>query len=179
MAELPVLPLKTDALLADTTHMSPEEFGAYCRLLFVMWRHGGMLKDDDGEFANVAGMPLARWRKVKERVMRPMTVAGGMVSQKRLTDTWMRVQEVRAKKQGAADTRWKGKRPPRAMHVHDQMQSTSNANQIPNKDTSLEDRHSEPSQMHGDATGEGLAKVAYQPSSPDFAKSRAVRGFKQ
>ena len=47
MAELPILPVKTDALLADTTHMSAEEFGVYCRLLFVMWRHEARLKDDD------------------------------------------------------------------------------------------------------------------------------------
>jgi len=43
---------------------------------------------------------------MKERVMRPMTIAGGQVSQKRLTDTWMRVQETRKKRALAAHTRW-------------------------------------------------------------------------
>lgn len=159
MAELPVLPLKTDALLADTTHMSPEEFGIYCRLLFVMWRHGGMLKDDDFELATIGGVPLSRWRKIKEKVMRPMLVAGGMVSQKRLTDTWMRVQEVRAKKAGAAETRWKGKHRPRAMHMHDQAQSGCNTNQMPNSIlTSLEDRpSSEPwKHLHGGSLATAL-----------------------
>ena len=47
MAELPILPLKTDALLADTSHMSAAEFGAYCRILFVMWRHGARLPDNE------------------------------------------------------------------------------------------------------------------------------------
>lgn len=158
MAELPVLPLKTDALLADTTHMSPEEFGVYCRLLFVMWRHGGMLKDDDSELSTIGGVPLARWRKIKEKVMRPMTAAGGMVSQKRLTDTWMRVQEVRAKKAGAAEKRWKGSSRSDAMHMHDQMQSRRNANQIEIDNlTSLEDRPSAPAAMQADAGADGLA----------------------
>lgn len=182
MAELPVLPLKTDAILADTTHMSPEEFGAYCRILFVMWRHRGMLKEDDTELANIAGMALARWRKVKEKVMRPMTVAGGMVSQKRLTDTWMQVQEVRAKRAHASGVRWKSKPRTSGMQMHQQMESTCNANQIPNKNnTSLEDRPSEVVEMHlhdgslatalpsGALREPSTEKVPYVAASPEFS----------
>lgn len=109
MAELPVLPLKTDALLADTTHMSAEEFGAYCRILFVMWRHEAKLPDSDEELAMIAGVPLARWRKISEKVRRPLTVGGGILSQKRMTDTWIRVQELRHKRAMAANVKWKGK----------------------------------------------------------------------
>lgn len=159
MAELPVLPLKTDALLADTTHMSPEEFGVYCRLLFVMWRQGARLVDDDTELATIGGVPLARWRKIKEKVMRPMTVGGGMVSQKRLTDTWMNVQEVRRKRAGAADRRWGNKPRADAMQMHNQMECRSNANQIPKViNTSLEDRPSDASGMQTDARPVGLAE---------------------
>ena len=106
MAEFPILPLKIDALLSDTTHMTTEEFGAYCRLLFVMWRQRGRLIDDDRELANIAGVSLYRWRKLREKVMRPMTVFGGQVSQKRLTDTWLEVQELRKKRAQAAQLRW-------------------------------------------------------------------------
>jgi hypothetical protein len=35
-----------------------------------------------------------------------MTVAGGQISQKRLTDTWMQVQELRMKRALAAQVRW-------------------------------------------------------------------------
>jgi len=135
MAELPILPLKTDALLADTSHMSAAEFGAYCRILFVMWRHGARLPDNEEELARIAGVPLSRWKKMAEKVRRPLTVAGGVLSQKRLTDTWLRVHEVRKKRALAAEARWSAKGdPPRnrappgrahAMHV----QSTWNANQ--------------------------------------------------
>ncbi len=110
MAELPILPVKTDALLADTGHMSAEEFGAYCRLLFTMWRHDARLVDNAEELARIAGVTPKRWEAIAERVMRPMTVAGGLVSQKRLTSTWCDVQDRRRKNAAAGmtggTTRW-------------------------------------------------------------------------
>lgn len=108
MAELPILPIKTDAILSDTMHLSAEEFGVYCRLLFVMWRQRGRLTNDDRELAMIGGVTLERWREIKEKIMRQMTVAGGQVSQKRLTDTWMQVQEIRRKRALAAAARWNG-----------------------------------------------------------------------
>ena len=111
MAELPILPIKTDAILSDTMHLSAEEFGVYCRLLFVMWRQRGRLVDDDRELALIGGVSLRRWRRIKPRVMRPMTVAAGQVSQKRLTDTWLQVQDLRRKRAQASQFRWNGARP--------------------------------------------------------------------
>ena len=102
MAELPIMPLKTDALVADTSHMTPEEFGAYMRLLLAMWRHGGRIPDDAAELAQIVGLSPLRWRKIAEKVMRPMTKSGGILSQKRLTTTWMDVQEIREKRSNAA-----------------------------------------------------------------------------
>lgn len=110
MAELPVLPLKTDALLADTTHMSAEEFGAYVRILCVMWRHEARLPDDPVELARIAGVSPRRWKQIADRVMRPMLVTAGTVSQKRLTATWLDVQEIRRKRALSAEARWRGKR---------------------------------------------------------------------
>lgn len=106
MAELPVLPLKTEAILADCSHMTAEQFGAYCRLLFAMWLHGGMLVENEDELARICGLTGKVWRKNREAILRPMTIIGGRVSQKRLTDTWMKVQEKRRKTAMAAGTRW-------------------------------------------------------------------------
>jgi uncharacterized protein YdaU (DUF1376 family) len=154
MAELPIMPLKTDALLADTTHMSTEEFGAYCRILFVMWRQGGRLKDDDAEMAAIAGLPAARWRKIKEKVTRPMTLIQGTFSQKKLTETWIQVQELRKKRALASEVRWKGKRQPRGMQMHHQVDSNSNANQNQRIEPSLsEDRPSEVDEMQKGSSG--------------------------
>ena len=102
MAELPILPLKPFSLLADTMHMSTEEFGAYCRLLFTTWLQGGRLRDDEMELHRISGLTLHRWRKLNRRILLPMTIANGQVSQKRLTDTWLKVQELRAKRKVAS-----------------------------------------------------------------------------
>jgi uncharacterized protein YdaU (DUF1376 family) len=108
MAELPRMPTDVGKLIADTTHMSTEEFGAYGRILFTMWLHGGRLRDDERELARITGLSLRRWRQVAERVCRPLTFAAGEVSQKRLTATWLDVQELRRKHQVGASKRWGG-----------------------------------------------------------------------
>jgi uncharacterized protein YdaU (DUF1376 family) len=106
MAELPIMPLKTDALIADTTHMTAEEFGVYVRLLVVMWRQGGRLPNDPAQLARIAGVARQRWHFIAANVMRPMTVTPETVSQKRLTSTWLDVQERRRKRVEAAKKRW-------------------------------------------------------------------------
>lgn len=132
MAELPIMPVKTDALLADTSHMTAEEFGAYCRILFAMWRHQGRLPDNQRELARIAGLGQRRWSKIAEVVMRPLTISDGKISQKRLTSTWLDVQEIRKKRSEAANKRWStcnASAYPNDMHV----QSISNANQNQNQ----------------------------------------------
>lgn len=154
MAELPIMPLKTDALLADTMHMSAEEFGVYCRLLFVMWRHGGKLRDDDSEMAAIAGVTGKRWLSIKEKVMRPMTALGGLVSQKRLTDTWMDVQELRRKRALASNTRWKNRPDAKPMQMDSNSNATKNQNHL---DTSF---LSGSEQVAGRGLGKGLTLSA-------------------
>lgn len=106
MAELPIMPLKTDALISDTSHMSPEEFGVYVRILCAMWRHGARLPDSPEELARIGGVTLNRWKAMAERVLRPMSVGGGFIMQKRMTTTWMDVQALREKRAKAANKRW-------------------------------------------------------------------------
>jgi uncharacterized protein YdaU (DUF1376 family) len=134
MAELPILPLKTDALLADTSHMSAEEFGAYCRILFVMWRHGAKLTDSDDELAHIAGVSPTKWKNLQKKVRRLLTQSGGILSQKRLTDTWLQVQEIRRKRARAAMTRWRPGTDASALHMDMQTASKWNANQIRKKE---------------------------------------------
>lgn len=138
------MPLKIDALIADTTHMTTLEFGAYCKILFAMWRHGARLKDDGAELALIAGVTNAKWDKIAEKVRRPLTSAGGEVSQHRMTSTWLEVKKLRAKRAQASEKRWENERMRRPLksqeninaiayaehnHVHVHLDSTCNANQ--------------------------------------------------
>lgn len=159
MAELPALPLYTDALLADTSHMSAEAFGAYLRILVVMWRHGGRLADDDRELARIAGMPLSRWRHVAVVVRRCLTAAGGQVSQKRLTATLYAVRERRRKlaeagERGAA-ARW-GEGPEPGTRFRQQLWPKQNQKKVPTRGVSDCDSSPDLWQGHCDRIDESM-----------------------
>jgi uncharacterized protein YdaU (DUF1376 family) len=134
--------------------MTAEEFGAYCRILFVMWRHGAMLKADDAELQKIAGVSPYIWKKIREKVCRPLTKIEDTYSQKRLTDTWLQVLEMRRQRADAAKARWGKKR----MRAHMLPQCGSNANQNQIDITSLVDRDSDEAGMRPHATEE-LKKI--------------------
>ena len=61
MAEFPALPLFTDALLGDTTHLDATEFGAYLLMLIVAWRSPDCaLPDDDRYLARKSAQMTGR-----------------------------------------------------------------------------------------------------------------------
>jgi uncharacterized protein YdaU (DUF1376 family) len=89
LAEFPALPLFTDLLLADTGHLSHEEFGAYMRILILIWRS-----------------PDCRIRSAHAWLMRRKDRSGAFYTQKRLLKEFLYVRESRQKKSDAAKSRW-------------------------------------------------------------------------
>lgn len=71
MAELPHMPLATDAYLGDTRHLTTLEHGAYLLLLMIAWRCRGrpQLVNDDKVLARCAGLDPRTWQRVKPNVM--------------------------------------------------------------------------------------------------------------
>ena len=66
MAKFPMLPLWTDAYLADTTHLTTLQHGAYLLLLITMWRAKGCrLHDDDKLLAKYTRTTPVQWAKLK------------------------------------------------------------------------------------------------------------------
>lgn len=93
MSKAPSMPMFWDAYLADTTHLTTEEHGAYMLLLAAMWRRNGWVPDDDRDNARILGLTPAKWRKIRDRLSEFLTVRDGMITQKNLLKIWENTQE--------------------------------------------------------------------------------------
>ncbi len=93
MSKAPSMPMFWDAYLADTTHLTTEEHGAYMLLLGAMWRRNGWVPDDDRDNARILGLTLGKWRKIKARLAGFLTFQNGEITQKKLLETWENTQE--------------------------------------------------------------------------------------
>src|SRR6185369_10238940 len=97
VSQAPCMPLYTDALLGDTLHLSVDEFGAYCLLLFATWRNNGQpLPDDDRKLARVCRVTDYRWKKLRPRLAPFFDISERKWRQKRLEREWKYVQKLAA-----------------------------------------------------------------------------------
>lgn len=101
MAVAPIMPVMTDALISDTTHLSAEEFGCYTLLLLATWRNNGQaFADDDKRLALICRVSLKRWRaKLRPALVEFFDLSDGHWRQKRLEIEWNRVIKMIASKQ--------------------------------------------------------------------------------
>ncbi len=101
------IPLFPDSYLADTTHLSTEQHGAYILLLMAAWRSADCaLVHDEKRLADLAQVTVAKWRKIGPTIMEMWTCEGGRCWQKRLRHEWLYVNQTRAKRRDAANARW-------------------------------------------------------------------------
>lgn len=90
MSQAPAMPVFTDALIGDTTHLSAEEFGAYFLILCATWRNNAVpFPDDDHRLARICRMSEERWKKrIKPVLAGFFDLTGGAWRQKRLEKEW-------------------------------------------------------------------------------------------
>jgi uncharacterized protein YdaU (DUF1376 family) len=95
MSQAPMMPVFTDALLGDTLHLSAEEFGAYCLLLFATWRNNGRaLAEDDRKMARICRVSEKRWReRLRPALAMFFDTSDGTWHQKRLEKEWNHVEQ--------------------------------------------------------------------------------------
>ena len=106
----PAIPLFGDAYMADTTHLTLEENGAYLKLMMVAWRlEGCALPNDDSRLARILGITAGRWAKLKPVVMAFWTLTSAGWIQARLCKERNFVEEKRAINKSSADARWAAK----------------------------------------------------------------------
>lgn len=91
MSQAPAMPMFWDAYLADTTHLTTEEHGAYLLLLAAMWRRNGSLPDSDADNARIVGLTKAKWRKAKARLAPFLTIQDGKITAPAI-DQWIQWQ---------------------------------------------------------------------------------------
>ena len=103
-----MMPLWTDAYLADTQDLSALQDGMYFQLMMRAWRSGeARLKDDERTLARIAKVSLAQWRKHSPAIMKNWELVNGYWVQKRLAQEWAdrleykRQQSERGKKSAA------------------------------------------------------------------------------
>ena len=70
MAKFPMLPLYTDAFIADTQHLSTEEVGAYMLMLMAAWRSPNCtLPNDDAYLAAITRLGTRRWKRCRNTLL--------------------------------------------------------------------------------------------------------------
>lgn len=103
MADFPILPLWTDAYIADTLHLDTLEHGAYLLLLMAAWRTKECaIPNDDVKLARFARLTPRVWLRIKPTIMALWIISGDDTkwTQKRLTKE--RVAAQRRKDKAAA-----------------------------------------------------------------------------
>lgn len=85
MSAPPYMPFYVGDYLADTTHLTTLEHGAYLLLLATMWRAGGSLPDDDAKLARFARLTPAQWARIKATIRAFFNATDGEITQGRLT----------------------------------------------------------------------------------------------
>src|SRR4051812_4450301 len=98
------MPFYIDTYMADTSHLSTLEHGAYMLLLFAAWRRPACdLPDDDRLLAKYAKQPLNRWKEKLRPIIEPFfEVSGGAWRQKKQASIREHLGAVADKRRGAA-----------------------------------------------------------------------------
>ncbi len=96
------MPLYVADYLADTRRLSTLEHGAYLLLIMEYWQSGG-LPDDDDELAQIAGLTLKEWGKIRGKVAR-LFLPGWR--HKRVDEELAKASSLSDRRRASAERRW-------------------------------------------------------------------------
>ena len=99
MSSKPWMPLYVGDYKRDTAHLTTLEHGAYLLLIMHYWETGP-LPNDDRRLAQIAGMPLRRWRTIKATVIEFFQQANAkqLLRHKRIDDELIKAEHITAKR---------------------------------------------------------------------------------
>jgi uncharacterized protein YdaU (DUF1376 family) len=101
------IPFFGDAYLADTTHLTTEEHGAYFLLMLAAWRQENCdLPNDDRKLARIVGLSGRKWAAIKSTIMEFWKVENGRIFQSRLRKERAFVDQKSESNRKSASARW-------------------------------------------------------------------------
>jgi uncharacterized protein YdaU (DUF1376 family) len=101
MPAAPYMRLYVGDYLADTTHLSTLEHGAYLLIIMAYWRNDGPLPDDDKKLARLVGMSPREWSRMRPTIADLFQVTAGQWRHKRI-DAELREVHTRSEKARAS-----------------------------------------------------------------------------
>jgi uncharacterized protein YdaU (DUF1376 family) len=113
------MPLYVTDYLGDTMHLTTEQHGAYLLMLMACWKANGALPAGDEDLAAITKLPVDRWRKHREKLVRFFDeVEGGTLTHGRVEKERAKAMKISGErgKSGAAGAakRWQGHSKPMA-----------------------------------------------------------------
>ena len=117
----PFMQLYVADYLGDTRHLTTEQHGAYLLLLMTMWRSDGVIPNDDAKLARIAGLTVAKWKRIRADVLAFFTVCEGGLTQARLAAE-LAISEEKSEKRSQS-----GKAGGRAKALKDKKTGVANA----------------------------------------------------
>lgn len=94
MSAPPYMKLYVAEYLAETTHLSAPEHGAYLLLLMAMWRAGGKLPRDQVKLGKIARCTPDQWAEIAPNVLAFFKVAGGSIKHRRIAKELAKYQAI-------------------------------------------------------------------------------------
>lgn len=94
----PFMPLYIADYLADTTHLTRSEHGAYMLLLMAMWRAGGKLPSSDDKLSRLAKCTADEWSDMRDVIMEFFKRRGATITHKRLSEEYAKYQNALVRK---------------------------------------------------------------------------------
>lgn len=95
------MPLYVGDYLADTTHLSAAEHGAYLLLIFSYWQAGSALPDDDAKLARIARMSPKEWRAARQTIVEFFDVHDGFWRHARIDVELAKAERITDQKRNA------------------------------------------------------------------------------
>lgn len=102
----PFVQVEPQQLLAETAHLTLEQWGAVTKLLSHLWIRGGKLRDNGGELAQIVGVSLRRWEAMRSPVMELFQIADGEITHHCVVAGRERIQRLVEKNRERANRRW-------------------------------------------------------------------------